>query len=63
MHGGPGSGAPLGNRNAWKHGRRSRAAIEERRAFRALLAEALATLGRFNEDERFAALTAAERPV
>lgn len=23
MHGAPGSGAPVGNRNAWKHGQRS----------------------------------------
>lgn len=31
MHGGAaGSGAPLGNRNAWRHGRRSRAAGERR---------------------------------
>ncbi|WP_375601260.1 hypothetical protein [Sphingomonas sp. TZW2008] len=25
MHGGRGSGAPVGNRNAWKHGARSAA--------------------------------------
>lgn len=30
MHGARGSGAPLGNRNAWRHGRRSRAARELR---------------------------------
>jgi glucans biosynthesis protein len=38
MHGGaPGSGAPRGNKNALKHGRYTRAAIEERRQLRALL--------------------------
>ena len=31
MHGGSSPGAPLGNRNAWKHGRYSREAIERRR--------------------------------
>jgi hypothetical protein len=31
MHGGPGSGAPRGNRNAFKHGLYSREAIELRR--------------------------------
>jgi glucans biosynthesis protein len=36
MHGcGTGSGAPSGKRNgAWRHGRRSRAAVVERRRFR-----------------------------
>jgi hypothetical protein len=38
MHGGAaGSGAPRGNKNALKHGRYTRAAIEERRWLRALL--------------------------
>jgi hypothetical protein len=38
MHGGaPGSGAPRGNKNALKHGRYTREAIEERRQLRALL--------------------------
>jgi glucans biosynthesis protein len=38
MHGGAaGSGAPRGNKNALKHGRYTRAAIEERRRLRALL--------------------------
>jgi hypothetical protein len=41
MHGGaPGSGAPKANRNARKHGRFTRAAIEERRRIQALLGEA-----------------------
>lgn len=41
LHGGaPGSGAPLGNRNAWKHGLRSRAWIEERRRLADLVREA-----------------------
>jgi hypothetical protein len=38
MHGGaPGSGASRGNKNALKHGRYTREAIEERRQLRALL--------------------------
>jgi glucans biosynthesis protein len=38
MHGGaPGSGAPKGNRNAFKHGRYTKAAIAERRQVRALI--------------------------
>jgi uncharacterized protein YjcR len=38
MHGGaPGSGAPRGNKNALKHGRYTREAIEERRQLRTLL--------------------------
>ena len=40
MHGGAeGSGAPKGNRNAFKHGYYSREAIEERRAVRKLIRE------------------------
>ncbi|AYJ88016.1 hypothetical protein D3Y57_14280 [Sphingomonas paeninsulae] len=31
MHGGTNPGAPKGNRNAWKHGGRSRETIEMRR--------------------------------
>ena len=38
MHGGaPGSGAPLGNKNALKHGHYTREAFAERRKLRALL--------------------------
>ena len=38
MHGGaPGSGAPRGNKNALKHGRYTREAIEERRSLRGLI--------------------------
>jgi uncharacterized protein YjcR len=38
MHGGaPGSGAPIGNQNALKHGLYTRAAIEERRQLRAFI--------------------------
>jgi uncharacterized protein YjcR len=38
MHGGaPGSGAPRGNKNALKHGRYTREAVEERRQVQALL--------------------------
>jgi hypothetical protein len=46
MHGGaPGTGAPSGKRNgSWKHGRFSREHVELRRAIRALMHEARATL-------------------
>jgi len=37
MHGGPSTGAPKGNRNAWKHGRYSAEAIARRREVSALL--------------------------
>src|SRR5688500_12242231 len=38
MHGGaPGSGAPLGNRNAFKHGRYTKTAILQRREVRNLI--------------------------
>lgn len=38
LHGGaPGSGAPFGNRNAWKHGFYSRESSEERLRIRAFL--------------------------
>jgi hypothetical protein len=41
MHGGaPGSGAPLGNQNALKHGRYTREKKAERRRTRALLQQA-----------------------
>ena len=50
MHGGAkGSGAPPGNRNAWKHGRYSAAAIAQRREVRALLRQAKALLGEVRE--------------
>ncbi len=39
MHGGKGSGAPIGNQNAWKHGDASTAVLEERRMMRALFRE------------------------
>jgi glucans biosynthesis protein len=40
MHGGArGSGAPIGNTNALKHGLYTRAALEERRALRSLIRE------------------------
>jgi hypothetical protein len=51
MHGGAdGSGAPLGNQNALKHGRFTRKAIAERRALRDLIREFETTLERFEED-------------
>jgi uncharacterized protein YjcR len=41
MHGGAeGSGAPIGNQNALKHGRYTREAIESRKALRAMLRQA-----------------------
>ena len=41
MHGGaPGTGPPVGNANAFKHGRYARPAIEERRELRELLQSA-----------------------
>jgi hypothetical protein len=51
MHGGAeGSGAPLGNQNALKHGQFTRKAIAERRALRSLIREFETTLERFEED-------------
>jgi hypothetical protein len=45
MHGGaPESGAPLGNKNAWKHGLYTRAAIMERRRARERIREARESL-------------------
>jgi hypothetical protein len=50
MHGGAeGTGAPMGNQNALKHGHYTREAIAERRALRELIREARATLVRFEE--------------
>ena len=40
FHGGKSTGAPRGNRNAWKHGGYSAEAQEERREMRQLLREA-----------------------
>ena len=50
MHG-AGGGAPLGNKNALKHGRYSAAAIAERRRFRELLRESLELI-ELNKRER-----------
>jgi hypothetical protein len=36
MHGGKGSGAPPGNRNAWKHGGRSASAMDAARYIKAM---------------------------
>jgi hypothetical protein len=50
MHGGAaGSGAPLGNRNARKHGLYTREAIAERQMLREFLREAEETLERFEK--------------
>lgn len=40
LRGAEGSGAPKGNRNALKHGRYTKRAIEERRGLRRLIREA-----------------------
>ena len=47
MHGGKSTGAPKGNRNAWKHGHYSAEAIALRQFFRQLLSEARDTAERF----------------
>jgi len=39
MHGGKSTGAPKGNKNAWKHGRYSAEAIAERQYVRELIRE------------------------
>lgn len=50
MHGGAaGSGAPLGNRNALKHGRYTRESKRVFRIFRALLGGQLNSLGIFDD--------------
>jgi uncharacterized protein YjcR len=47
MHGGaPGSGAPLGNKNALKHGHFTREAIEARRAVQDLLRQSRALIAK-----------------
>jgi hypothetical protein len=45
MHGGASFGAPKGNRNAFRHGRYTKEAIERRREFAALL-RSMKTLAR-----------------
>ena len=44
LHGGKSPGAPRGNRNAWKHGRYSATAIEERRLLQQILKAARETM-------------------
>jgi uncharacterized protein YjcR len=45
MHGcAPGSGAPLGNQNALKHGHFTREALEQRRKLRELLRQTRAVI-------------------
>jgi glucans biosynthesis protein len=45
MHGGAaGSGAPLGNKNALKHGQYTREAVEERQAVQTLLRQSRALI-------------------
>lgn len=46
MHGGKSTGAPKGNRNAWKHGHYSTEAIETRRRLRELIRMGRETAGR-----------------
>ncbi|MDJ0944571.1 MAG: HGGxSTG domain-containing protein [Kiloniellales bacterium] len=50
MHGGKSPGAPKGNRNAWKHGYWSAAAIEERRAMSTLFRVAREQLDSLREE-------------
>jgi len=45
MHG-AGGGAPLGNKNAWQHGKYSAQALAERRVIRALLRDSRELLER-----------------
>lgn len=53
MHGGAaGSGAPMGNQNALRHGRYTREAIAEREAIRSLLLEGKAVALRWDERQR-----------
>ena len=47
MHGGMSTGAPKGNRNAWKHGHYSAEAIAMRRYLRQLLSDARNTVESF----------------
>ncbi len=50
MHGGArGSGAPIGNQNALKHGMYTKAALEERRELRRLIREMEENLREINE--------------
>lgn len=50
MHGGAeGSGAPIGNQNALKHGRFTREAMAERKRFRGLIRKLRADLERFEK--------------
>jgi glucans biosynthesis protein len=48
MHGGaPGSGAPIGNQNALKHGVFTKTALDERREVRALISRSRKLLQEF----------------
>ena len=50
IHGGLSTGAPKGKRNGmWRHGRYSQESIEVRRAIKALLRDAQATLTTFDD--------------
>ncbi len=50
MHGGAeGSGAPIGNKNALKHGQYTKEAIADRKAVREMIREFKATLEKFEE--------------
>jgi hypothetical protein len=50
MHGGAeGSGAPVGNQNALKHGMYTRKAIAERKALSRMMREFRGTLDKFEE--------------
>ena len=50
MHGGAvGSGAPMGNKNALKHGMYTKQAIAERKALAKMMREFKSTLDKFEE--------------
>ncbi len=52
MHGGAiGSGAPKGNKNAWKHGRRSAAAIAQRKETSHIIRQMREIIKRRQSDE------------
>ena len=53
FHGGAdGIGAPKGNKNAWKHGDRSRAAIENRKHLNRVLREARGVIRQMEADRK-----------
>ncbi|PKL48116.1 MAG: hypothetical protein CVV42_10675 [Candidatus Riflebacteria bacterium HGW-Riflebacteria-2] len=51
MHGGN-AGAPMGNKNAWKHGGRSQATIDNRKYTNGILREAREMIKRMEADRK-----------